>query len=35
MQAPCTVMLVKGELPFEGLARLADLASPVDAPQSA
>jgi serine/threonine protein kinase/nucleotide-binding universal stress UspA family protein len=32
MQAPCTVMLVKGELPFEGLAGLADLATPVDAP---
>lgn len=35
MQAPCTVMLVKGELPFAGLAGLADLADPDDAGQSA
>ncbi len=35
MQAPCTVMLVKGELPFEGLAGLAEMAEPVGAPQSA
>ena len=32
MQAPCTVMLVKGELPFSGLAELAD---PSEADQSA
>ncbi|MDI9332672.1 MAG: bifunctional serine/threonine-protein kinase/universal stress protein [Alphaproteobacteria bacterium] len=35
MQAPCTVMLVKGELPFQGLAELADVAEADDAGQSA